>query len=229
MLKILNKQKIRCLTGSERPALPDDGRLRLYSMRFCPYAARAHLVLDAKNIPYHTINIDLMHKPVWFFDANPMGMVPALQVINECGAPYLSESLIIMEYIEDKYPEPRLLPSDPLQRAQERLWIEKFNAVASAVNRGVVNKTDPTGAWKEICNALQPFEVELKRRGTVYFGGNAPNLVDYAIWPFFHRIELAADLFGEKCDFDKQTFPALVSSILNRVFFGFRFSCVVSL
>lgn len=201
------------MLGSERPTLPDDGQLRLYSMRFCPYAARAHLVLDAKNIPYHTINIDLIQKPDWFFDANPIGKVPALQLINEPGAPILSESLIIMEYLEEKYPEPKLLPSDPLQRAQERLWIEKFNVVAAVVNRGVLNTVDPRGAWQEICITLQPIETELTRRGTVYFGGNVPNMVDYAIWPWFHRIELASDLFGLGCEFDRQKFPALVSGM----------------
>lgn len=185
-------------------------------MRFCPYAARAHLVLDAKNIPYHTININLMSKPDWFFDANPVGKVPALQLVDESGAPFLSESLIIMEYINEKYPEPKLLPSDPLQRAQERLWIEKFNTVASAVNRSSMNApADPAAAWQEICNALQPFEAELARRNTVYFGGNAPNLVDYAIWPWFGRIELATDLFGLGCEFNSKKFPALVS--LNAV------------
>lgn len=179
-------------------------------MRFCPYAARAHLVLDAKNIPYHTININLQQKPDWFFDANPFGKVPAVQLVNETDAPFLAESLIIMQYLDEKYPEPKLFPNDPLERAQERIWIERFNSVASAFHRGAVNTVDPKGAWQEILTALDPFEVELQRRGTIYFGGNAANIVDYAIWPWLQRIEIAEELFGAGCQFDRQKYPALV-------------------
>lgn len=184
-------------------------------MRFCPYAARAHLALDAKGIPYHTVNINLMQKPEWLFDANPFGKVPALQLVNEPGAPFLAESLIIMEYLDEKYPEPKLFPSDPLQKAQERLWIERFNSVAAAFHRGALNTEDPKGAWEEITNALIPFETELKRRDSVYFGGDAPNVVDYAIWPWIQRIELASACFGADCVFDGEKYPALVSEFEN--------------
>lgn len=64
-------------------------------MRFCPYAQRVHLVLEAKGIPYHTININLTEKPDWLFEANPLGKVPALELVNEPGNPFLAESLII--------------------------------------------------------------------------------------------------------------------------------------
>ncbi|CAH3195019.1 unnamed protein product, partial [Porites evermanni] len=53
--------------GSEKPPLKGD-RLRLYSMRFCPFAQRARLVLAAKGINYECVNINLKDKPDWFFE-----------------------------------------------------------------------------------------------------------------------------------------------------------------
>lgn len=196
--------------GSEQPALPKDGLLRLYSMRFCPYAARAHLVLDAKSIPHHTLNINLSDKPDWLFDVNPIGKVPAVHLVNEPDAPFLSESLIIMEYLDEKYPEPKLMSSNPLQRAQDRLWIERFNGVAGAFHRGSVNTADPLKAWQDVLIALDPFETELKRRGTVLFGGSTPNIIDYAIWPWLQRVDISKEIFGPGCEFDKEKYPALV-------------------
>jgi len=74
-------------------------------MRFCPYAQRAHLVLNAKNVPYHTVNINLTEKPEWLVDFSPLLKVPALQLVEEKDQPSLIESLIISEYLDDKYPE----------------------------------------------------------------------------------------------------------------------------
>lgn len=209
------------MLGSEKPSLPDDGVLRLYSMRFCPYAARVHLVLDAKNIPYHTINIDLVEKPEWLFDANPTGKVPCLQLVNKPEAPFAYESLLIAEYLDEAYPNIKLYPSDPLEKLQEKLWIERFSAVATQFHR-VSMCTDATEAfviWKGIQNLLDQFELELKKRGTIYFGGNEqPNILDYAIWPWFQRIEITKELFGPDCEFSGDRFPALV-----RLFVDYKF------
>nr|ACZ02430.1 glutathione S-transferase omega class [Drosophila melanogaster] len=56
--------------GSPMPDVPEDGILRLYSMRFCPFAQRVHLVLDAKQIPYHSIYINLTDKPEWLLEVS---------------------------------------------------------------------------------------------------------------------------------------------------------------
>jgi len=75
--------------GTDQPIPPNDGQLRLYSMRFCPFAHRAHLVLNVKNIPYHVFYINLSEKPEWYSKVNPNGKVPALHLINEPSQPFL--------------------------------------------------------------------------------------------------------------------------------------------
>lgn len=188
--------------------LPDDGIYRLYSMRFCPYAARTHLILNAKNIPHHTININLTDKPEWLFEANPVGKVPALQLVDQPGAPFIYESMLIAEYLDEVHPQNKLYPSDPLKKVQEKLWIERFGSVASkfyaAYNDGVAQ-------WNDIQNGFDAFEQELRARGTAYFGGATANVLDYAMWPWFFRTEIADVLFAVGCSFSEKRFPNLVS------------------
>lgn len=179
-------------------------------MRFCPYAQRAHLVLDAKNIPYHTVNINLTEKPEWYPNVNPNGKVPAIQLVNETGSPFIVESMIITEYLDDKYPQNPLYPRDPLEKAQTKLWIERFGQVTAAFYRAVFNPENPDKGLEDFGNELDKFEAELKNRGTPYFGGNIVNILDYAIWPWMERLELVKVIFGDKFQFTKQRYPLLV-------------------
>lgn len=198
--------------GSTKPVLPDDGIYRLYSMRFCPYAARIHLILDAKNIPYHTVNIHVVDKPEWLFEANPLGKVPALQLVDKPNAPFIYESMLIAEYLDEVHPQNKLYPSDPLKKVQEKLLINRFENVASKFYKA---DADRTALWNDIQKDFDEFERELSVRGTVYFGGSNPNALDYAMWPWFVRTELADKLFAPGCTFSEQRFPNLVSKIRN--------------
>lgn len=126
-------------SGSQAPKFPDDGKLRLYSMRFCPFAHRAHLVLEAKNIPYHTAYIDLHQKPEWLTQKSPLGKVPALEIPSVKGDP-LIESLIIADYLDEQYPQNPLNSKDPLQKARDRILIERFNAFIGPFYRLMFNK-----------------------------------------------------------------------------------------
>lgn len=181
-------------------------------MRFCPYAARVHLVLDAKNIPYHTINIDLTNKPEWLFTANPLGKVPALQLTNKPSSPFIYESLLIAEYLDEVHLENKLYPADPLAKVQEKLWIERFSSVATKFYQAF---TDGVAQWNAIQTALDEFESELNSRDTVYFGGDKPNILDYAIWPWFPRTEVLEMIFAEGCTFSEKRFPKLVNNLLT--------------
>lgn len=108
-------------------------------MRFCPYAQRAHLVLEAKNIPYHTTYINLSEKPEWLTQKSPLGKVPALEIPSSKGDP-LIESLIIADYLDDQYPQNPLNSKDPLQRARDRILVERFGGFTSAFYRLVYPK-----------------------------------------------------------------------------------------
>lgn len=198
--------------GSTAPVLPDDGKLVLYSMRFCPYAQRVHLMLDAKKIPYHTVYINLSEKPEWYFEKNPLGKVPALQVPGKEGVT-LYESLVLADYIEEAYSaqQRKLYPTDPFRKAQDRILIERFNGVITAYYR-ILFSTDgiPPGAITEFGIALDVFEKELNSRGTAYFGGDKPGMIDYMIWPWCERVDLLKFALGDKYELDKERFGKLL-------------------
>ena len=95
-----------------------DGRARLmltlYDAARCPYCARVRIVLAEKGIEYEPIEIDLSDRPAWIYEKNATGRVP---VVEEDAGSLLPESAVIMEYLEERYPEPALLAADPADRA----------------------------------------------------------------------------------------------------------------
>src|SRR5215204_7141635 len=66
----------------------------------------------------------LRDRPAWIYDKNPAGRVPVL----EEDTLVLPESEVIMEYLEERFPEPALLPADPGARALERWRVKRFDA-----------------------------------------------------------------------------------------------------
>lgn len=55
------------------PLPPYNGKLRVYNMRYCPFAQRTILALNAKQIDYEVVNIDLIQKPEWLPRKSPLG------------------------------------------------------------------------------------------------------------------------------------------------------------
>ncbi len=97
--------------------------ITLYDAARCPYCARVRIALAEKGVPYEPFEIDLSNRPAWIYGKNPKGKVPVL----EEDTLVLPESHLIMEYLEERFPEPPLLPLDPAQRALARLSIERFD------------------------------------------------------------------------------------------------------
>src|ERR671925_1730971 len=98
--------------------------ITLYDAARCPYCARVRIVLAEKGLAYETVEIDLSDRPAWLYEKNPLGRVP---VLEEDGGLVLPESPVIMEYLEERFPEPALWPADPAERALGRLWLDRFD------------------------------------------------------------------------------------------------------
>jgi len=98
--------------------------VKLYDAARCPYCARVRIALAEKGIEYETVEIDLADRPEWIYELNATGRVPVL----DDGGFVLPESEVIMGYLEDRHPEPALLPADPVGRARARLLVHRFDA-----------------------------------------------------------------------------------------------------
>ena len=174
--------------------------LTLYDAARCPYCARVRIVLAEKDVEYEAIEIDLADRPAWIYEKNPSGRVP---VIEEDGW-VLPESAVIMEYLEERYPEPPLLAADPADRALARLWIfrhDDFTKPYYALRRG------EDGALPRFREQLARLDRALE--GRPWLGGAEFGLADAAYLPWLLR---ARDLLGVELD----PFPAL-SAWLDRL------------
>jgi len=100
--------------------------LTLYDADRCPYCARVRIVLAQKGLSYETVVVDLDDRPAWIYAKNPLGKVPVLEEDDLV----LPESVVIMEYLEERYPEPALWPADPAARAAGRLLVERFGRLS---------------------------------------------------------------------------------------------------
>ncbi len=73
------------------------------------------------------MNINLKNKPEWFWDRNPLGMVPILEYNDKI----VYESTVCDDYLEDIYPETRLMPVDPYEKAKLKILMEIFTKVGT--------------------------------------------------------------------------------------------------
>jgi glutathione S-transferase len=116
--------------------------LTLYDAARCPYCARVRIVLAEKGIEHEVVEIDLRDRPAWLYEKNPLGKVP---VIEE-DTLVLAESAVIMEYLEERYPEPALLPADPAARGLARMQVFRFESLLGddyyAYRRGDENQLE---------------------------------------------------------------------------------------
>ena len=170
--------------------------LTLYDAERCPYAARARIVLAEKGIPYETVAIDLSDRPAWLYEKNPAGRVP---VLEEDGGFILPESAVIMDYLEERYPEPPLLPQDPAERALARLRIERFDDLGKpyyVVRRG------EEGGRERLSRALAALDAALEAQP--FLSGSEYGLADIAYVPWLLRGQASFGL-------DVEPFPALAN------------------
>ena len=169
--------------------------IKLYDFKSSPNCQRVKIVLAEKNLPYDIAPIDLRaheQKTPEYLKLNPYGKVPVLTD----DATVLYESLIINEYLDEKYPNPPLMPMDPAKRAKARILVDygmaHFDAPYQRLRMELMkdaqeqNQQVIAPAKAELKKLLQRLEDEIGEQQ--YLLGDF-SLVDADLLPRFTRLE----------------------------------------
>jgi stringent starvation protein A len=152
--------------------------ITLYDADRCPYCARVRIVLAEKGVEYETAVVDLDDRPAWIYDKNPLGRVPVIEEDTFV----LSESAVIDEYLEERYPEPALLPVDPAARALARMLIFRFDELSRPY---YALRRDEEGARERLDGQLEKLDTLLESQP--FLTGPDFGLADVAYVPWILR------------------------------------------
>ena len=116
----------------------DTPKLTLFHYDRSTAAQRVRLALDEKQIPWESVIVDTArgdvgNLPPNYHALNPKGLVPT--IIHDGVA--IPESLVILEYLEDVFPERPLRPASPVERARARLWMRRIDESVHVASRTV--------------------------------------------------------------------------------------------
>jgi maleylpyruvate isomerase len=155
-------------------------------------AYRTRIALNLKGLTYEQRNVDLRqraHKTPEYLALNPQGMVPALEVEGAI----LTQSVAILEWLEEAYPEPALLPSALLDRAKVRAMAALIGSDIHPLNnlrvlgavRGLGADQAGVDAWAGgwIAAGFDALEQMVARDGAGWSFGATPTLVDCYLIP----------------------------------------------
>jgi maleylpyruvate isomerase len=105
--------------------------LRLHSYYRSTSSWRVRIALHLKGIAHEIVPVHLLgneQHQTSFGERNPMRQVPVLELADGAGTFRLTQSMAILEYLEERFPEPPLLPRDLGLRARAREFAELVNS-----------------------------------------------------------------------------------------------------
>jgi maleylacetoacetate isomerase len=205
--------------------------MKLYDFGFSSAAYRVRIALNLKGIPYDRVNIDLVKNggeqhSASFKAVNPQELIPAL----ETDGTVLAQSLAIIEYLDETYVEPRLLPTYPLARAKVRQIayaiacdIHPINNLSSRQLLKQMGHSDEeiTQKWyahwiQKGFGALETILSQSKDTGQFCFG-DTPTLADICLVPQManaYRFKVPVDAFPTLVRIDQtcRTLPAFAAA-----------------
>lgn len=176
---------------------------------------RARIALNLKNIPYRQSTYDLRraeHKTVQYLALQPQGLVPVLEADGEV----YFQSSAILEWLEERYPTPPLLPQDPLERSTVRAMaaivacdIHPLNnlRVLKSLREDLGANAEQVSAWiaRWIGSGFEALEVLIERHGRGFAYGDRPTLADVNLVPQVYS--------AERFSVDLSPYPRLVAAV----------------
>lgn len=157
---------------------------------------RVRFALALKGIPYEYVTVSLLkdggqQRSEPYASLNPLQQVPTLEWIEGGEVMRLTQSLAIIEYLDDAFPGPRLLPQEPFVRARVRQLSEIVNAgIQPLQNLEVMRyvREDLAGdatAWARhfVGRGMRALEAEAVHTASAYLVGDRVTLADCCLAP----------------------------------------------
>ena len=161
--------------------------MTLFSKPTDSWSHRTRLVLAEKSINIDIVDVDEGNLPEDLLDLNPYNSIPTL-VDRDL---VLYDSRVIIEYLDERFPHPPLMPVDPVTRAQFRLALYRIEhdwyALAEEIEAGADRKP-VTRARKDLQDSiLSSVEIFAAKR---FFLSDEFSLVDSSIAPILWRLPI---------------------------------------
>jgi len=162
-----------------------------YTAKVCPFAQRVELAFQEAKADVTRYQIDLTNKPEWYATrVNPASKVPAA-VYGAKSDPEnpsaqsakIAESLVLLEFIADLYPDSSLLPKDPIERARVRFFIDAFSTKVFPRHIALFFRGQAPDAFVAAVAEIQ----ELLSGSGPFAVGDHFTIADAAIAPFIGR------------------------------------------
>lgn len=163
-------------------------KLTCYSDPADHYCHRIRLVLAEKNVAVEVIDIEAGRCPPMLAEVNPYGSVPTL--VDRDLALY--EPTVVMEYLDERYPHPPLLPDYPVKRANSRLLIHRIQrdwcSLVDRILDARSKEAERVQARKELRESLTGVSPLFADK--TYFLSEDFSLVDCCLLPILWRLPL---------------------------------------
>ncbi|CAN6311814.1 unnamed protein product [Urochloa humidicola] len=175
-----------------------EGSLRLLGLNVSPFALRARMALAFKGMSYEYIEEDLFHKSELLLSSNPVHKKVPVLIHN--GRP-VCESLVIVQYVDELFAGPSILPTDPYERAIARFWAayidDKLFPAWLGIMRAVTDE-ERGEKLKETYAAVQNLEKAFTDNGKekAFFGGDSVGYLDLTLGCFLPWFGALRMMFG---------------------------------
>ncbi len=162
--------------------------VQLYCAWFCPFAQRAWIALLHKGVDFEYIEQDPYDKSPEWLKVSPRGLVPS---IIHHGKP-IYESSVCIEYVDEAWPDNNpLLPKDPYERAQARIWADQITKKVVPPFYAILLKEtqeEREASRTELLTHVAALSQAMSKEGP-YFMGKQFGLVDIMLFPHALRFD----------------------------------------